>query len=140
MPESLLKRLLQYIGAGAIIIVFSIFLMIFFRTWQYCLGFLIALYIIYLGLDIAWGFYDGKIICSKMVCIKATVLPGKKRLFIIMRDLNAKDVDINNTHKFYIASSKKNISLITPQTIMEVYYRPDNPMEMVAWNILGSEI
>lgn len=138
LPEVMQRRFLGQITAAAIIAILTLFLLFYFRTWQYCIGLLIALYIAYLAMDLVWNYHNGKIECRTMICVKSQHLIRQGRVFVIMRDVESTESTMNNTKQFYIATNKKNAALITPQTVMTVYYRPDNPLEIVAWEIVGN--
>ena len=138
LPQVVMQRFLGQIGAALVIVLLTIFLLFYFRTWQFCIGFLIALYIAYLAMDVVWSYNKGAIECRRMVCIKAQHLIRKNRVFVIMRDEGSTESTKNKTMLFYIATSKKNAALITPQTVMDIYYRPDNPLEVTAWEIVGN--
>lgn len=55
VPQVVMQRFLGQIGAALVIVLLTIFLLFYFRTWQFCIGFLIALYIAYLAMDVVWS-------------------------------------------------------------------------------------
>lgn len=138
LPEAMMRRFFGQFIAVLLIVALTVFLMIHFKTWRYCIGFLIALYIAYLAMDMVWGYQKGKIECRRMVCIKSQYIPVKERLFIIMRDEGSTESTKENTRQFYLSTTRKNAALITPQTVLDVYFRPDNPLEITAWEIVGN--
>ena len=139
LPEVMIRRFFGQIAAAALIVVFTVFLLIHFKVWQYCIGLLIALYLAYMAMDMVWNYNKGKIECKRMICIKSQHFIRKSRVFVIMQDVDAKENTRDNTRQFYIATSKKNAALITPHTIMDIYFRPDNPLEVIAWEIVGNQ-
>ena len=71
LPRPLQVRFLKHIGTAIAMLVLTVFMVIYFQTWSYGICSLISLYIAYLGCDIVWSSQSEKIICRKMVCVKA---------------------------------------------------------------------
>ena len=138
LPEVMQRRFLGQMVAAVAITILTIVLMIFYRTWQFCVGFLIGLYVLYMAMDLIWSFYKGVVVCKRMVCIKAKKLLKRGRVFVIMQDWGSKDATNHNTKQFYIVANKEDAELITPQTVMDIYYREDHPLEATAWEIVGN--
>jgi len=142
LPPALNKCYLKNMGTAFLMCAITVFMMLYFKSWAYSIGLLISVYIVYLGLDIVWAYHSGKLICKPMVCIKASKLHKQERLFVIMREVNSEKPDANdfptkqNTHEFYVSGNKKDLGLITPGTILNVYYRPRKLLEMTAWEIV----
>lgn len=136
-PVPLQRRFFKQLLASIAIALITIIFMICLRFWGCCVGLLIGLYVAYLGFDVIWGYADGKIICRKMVCIKAhRPLLKRERLVLIMRLAEGEPEDGEPIKKFYLPASKQEIALITLNTVMQIYYRPTNQLEIVAWEIV----
>lgn len=135
-PLPLQKRFLKHMLASAAIAVITVVLMIYFRSWGYCIGMILGLYVAYVGFDVIWAYHDGKIISRKMVCIKAQRMPNRERVYLVMRLAEGEPEDDEPIKKFYLAATKQEIAMITPNTVMQIYYRPNNYLEIVAWEIV----
>lgn len=137
LPAPLLKRFMKQIAGSLLMAVMTIVVMLFTKDWEYCWGFLFSLYIAYLGVSLVWKYREGKILCQSMACIKATRLT-KQRMFLILREMNPSPGATKTTHEFYIPASGKDLNLLTQNTIMDVYYDPSSPIEIIAWEITGN--
>lgn len=136
LPRPLQVRFLRHIGTAIAMLVLTVFMVIYFQTWSYSICSLISLYIAYLGCDIVWSSQSEKIICRKMVCVKANKVLKQDRLYAIMRELDDTIPEQDAVHRFYFVGPKKELALITPNTILNVYFRPDTQLEVVAWEII----
>lgn len=136
LPAILQARFVKHIMVALLMIAVTVFLIIYFNSWSYCIGLLIAVYIAYLGFDTVWAYQSGKLICKTMICIKANKLLKQDRLYAIMRETGSELPPEKITHQFYISGSKRDLELITPNTVLNVYYRPKNTLEITAWEII----
>lgn len=136
MPSVLHKRFMKQLAGSAAMAILTLVLLVTTKEWAYCWGFLFSVYLAYLGLSLVWDYGEKKIICKPMVCIKASRV-SKERMYLILRDLDAPMMAENVTHQFYIPASKTELNLITTNTILNVYYDPRSPIEMVGWEIIG---
>lgn len=135
-PSVLQQRFLKHQLTALAVAALTIILMIYFKTLTYCVGFLIALYVAYLGLSIIWDYGEEKIVSRRMVCIKAQRRLNQERMCLILRLADGEPQDGEPVRKFYISAPKKEISLLTPNTVMEIYFRKDRPTELLAWEIV----
>lgn len=136
LPAPLFQRFLKQFVVSLMIAVISIVLAFYTKQVMYCWGLMFSLYLAYLALSLVWNYYDKKIVCKEMVCIKAAK-HLKQRIFLILREMDA-DEQNPVTHHFYIPASSKDLALITPNTIMRVYYDPKSPVELLGWEIIGN--
>lgn len=134
-PAILQRRFLKHCAVTLLICLFTILMAFYFHSWGYCIGFIIALYIGYLGCDLIYSFHSGKLICKTMVCIKVN-RKGKERIDIIARELEIEEPAKNTTHQFYVSGAKKELEMLTLNTVIAAYYRPNSPAELVAWEVL----
>lgn len=137
LPAPLLQRFLKQLFAGLLIAAITIVLACYTKQVMYCWGLMFTLYLTYLAMSLVWNYYEGKIVCSEMVCIKATKFLNK-RILLILREVEADPQVTNATHQFYIPATSKDLALISPNTIMRVYYAPSSPLELIGWEIIGN--
>lgn len=136
LPQALQKRFIKQMVTSILVFFIAILCMVFFKQWVYCIGLLIALYLAYVGCDLVWGFYSGKILCYRMVCIKASKKLFQDGMDIIMREIG-ETIDVERAvHKFYLPVTKRDAGLISENTIMNIYIRPENPTQVQAWEII----
>lgn len=135
-PPVLQRKFLKHQLTALAVAALTIILLVYFNTWAYCVGFLIALYVAYLGLTIIWDYGEEKIVSRRMVCIKAQRLLNQERMYLILRMVDGEPQDEEQVKKFYISAAKKELSLLTPNTVMEIYFRKDRPTELLAWEIV----
>lgn len=138
LPKPLMERCIGQFFAALLVTVLSVVFMLYFKTFQFCIGFLIALYLAYIAMSIMWKCTEGKIECCRMVCIKAQRKLRVGRVSVIMKDEKADEFTNENTRKYDIVTSGKKAALITAQTVMDLYINPDNPTEVIAWEIVGN--
>lgn len=138
LPQALQKRFMMQMGASIVVLFLTILSLVFFKQWGYCVGLLIALYLAYIGLDLVWGYYGGKIQCYRMVCIKATKIT-KEHMRLVMKELDTDLDDEQATHKYELPVAKKDSALITEHTIMNIYIRLSEPTRIQAWEIIGTD-
>lgn len=136
LPSVLFKRFMKQMAGSVTLALLTIILLVTTKEWEYCWGFLFSLYLAHLGFSLVWSHAEQKIICKPMVCIKATRL-SKQRMYLILRELDAPMMAENVTHQFYIPASEKDLSLISTNTILNVFYDPRSPVEMIGWEIIG---
>lgn len=137
LPSALKKRFFTQMAVCVAMAIIISIMALWFQKIQFCVGYLFVLYIAYLGLDIVWAFNDGKIVRQQMVCIKATKRLRQDCVRVILQETDTNKSAEERMHEFRIAATKKNLVLITENTILDVYYRPDTPMEVTAWEIIG---
>lgn len=137
MPVALQNRFYKQSGIALASVVLVSVIMAYFREWHYCIGYLIAVYLFYLALDIVWKYEAGMILRKRMIVVKATRLGGTS-FYVQMRELNT---DLNSDiqmYKFYMSVSKRDINCITQDTVMEIFFNPRNPLEIIAWEVIGN--
>lgn len=136
LPPVLFKRFMKQLAGSIALAIFTVVLLVTTKELEYCWGFLFSIYLAYLGFSLVWDHAEEKIVCKPMVCIKTTRL-SKQRMYLILRDLDAPMTAKNAIHQFYVPASKMDLNLITPNTILNVYYDPRSPIEMTGWEIIG---
>ena len=86
---------------------------------------------------IVWDYASGKLICKRMVCIQASrILKNKEQLYLIMKEIDAAAGDESKIHKYFLSVSKRESKMFTPNVVINAYIRPDNPHELVVWEIV----
>lgn len=136
LPLALQKRVVKQFVSCILIVFLTVLCLLIYKHRGYCIGFLIALYLAYLGCDLIWSYYSGKIQCHRMVCIKASRALGQEHVDLVMRELE-EGVDAEQAiHKFYLPVSKKDAKMITENTVMHIYLRADQPARIQAWEII----
>lgn len=134
LPKVLQMRFFKQIGASLMIMAMTIVMMVYFRTWQYCIGFLFALYVAYNGFLIVWDLSDEKIVCRRMRIIKCgNVVLNKERRSIVAKEI---DTEEETLHSFQLSVNKNNSDLLDSNVILSVYFRPDRPNEVIEWEII----
>lgn len=137
MPDPLQTRFLKLIAATAITCILSITLMIVLKTPFLILGLALAVILAALAMDIVWSYEKGKFICQKVVIIKANYFLKKNQLHLIVRECNAENQE--TIHQFFIGGQKNELSLLTPNTVLNIYYKSNDKTNLVAWEILDYE-
>lgn len=137
LSVALKKKFLAYMAVCILVAAIAVSMMIVFKDLRFSIGFLIALYIAYMGMDIVWSAYGGKIIQQQMVCLKTTKHPILNCLEVIFQEIGTEKTAEESIHSFYIPNTKKNKLMFTQSTVMDIFYRPDTPSEITAWAILG---
>lgn len=133
MPLPIQKRFAKQAFAAVLFVLGTVILCAAFHTVDFLPGIFIALFLAILAADTVRKYKCGEIVCEQMVCIKATRLPGSERMYVIMREIEGKNTGEDAVHKYYLPITKKDIRLITPGMIFNVYYSKTNTHEMVAW-------
>lgn len=139
LPQVVQQRFMKQMAASLVILLLTLILAAYFRSWEYSVGLLISLYFAYMGFDIVWSHSSGKLVCKRVLCVKASkVLGSSEQLQTIMRDVDAEVGAEDSMYHFSISTSKTNAAMITEGTLLDVYYRVDRPAELIAWNIIGN--
>lgn len=138
LPAVMQKRFIKQMGIGIVLAAFMTLIIIKLKHPTYILGYLAVLYVVYTGFDLVWKYHDGKIICKKMVCITANASIKKDRIDAMFQELDETTAPENATHRFKFGVSKQDIRMISEGTVMNIYYRPDVPLSVIAWEIVGN--
>lgn len=141
LPGPLMQKVIKLIGAAAAFVLLVVILVITTKLPQAAWGVFFGVFLMYQALSLVWKYFEGKIICKSMVCIKATKI-GKERMHLILREMETDTFGASKIHKFYLAGSKNAQAMITQNTIMDIYYDPRQATqiagEIVAWEITGN--
>lgn len=138
LPHPLLTKFVKYVFCAIAFFVIVLILIFLTKEVQYLWGLLFPLYFGYMAMSLVWDWAEQKIICRSMICVKATKKHGD-RMLLILRDADAPSDDVDAIHKFHIPATKQDISTITEDTILTVYYNPRNLGELIAWEITGNK-
>jgi len=129
----------QMVAAFAICLMTIIFIA-HFKSWEYSLGFLIALYVAYIGFDVVWKYSEGRVVCKRMKCVKAMTLPKVERLIVMMKELvSDESAEPPSVREYYIPISNKQKRLFTEGAICDIYYNESSPGEILAWEVVDYE-
>ena len=138
LPHPLMTQVLKRFSTAATTALVVTIAWIMLKDWHYAIGYAIALFAAYVGMDIIWKYGDGKILQSRMVICKAT--KGlKNQVHIILRDAAATDLlkaDIE-TYSFSLEIPARKRSMISPGTVMDIYISESSPNTILAYEILG---
>lgn len=133
LPPVFKTRFIKQAGVTVLFFVGSAVLAIAFRSANYLVGILMGLFILYLAVDTVRNYNRGDIVKEQMLCIKAVHMPGSRRVYAIMREIDGKNTPENAVHHYNIPSSKKDVKVLTQNMIFNIYYRKNNPADLVAW-------
>lgn len=136
LPQAIQKRFVKQIGASFLIVILTIILLVYFKEWGYCFGFIIALYIAFLGFNIVWNYQSGKIVCKPMICVKAITVPGVERIYVIMKETEPEEGNQKVIHEYYIPVSAKDKKIFTTNTVINICYNTNSPLEVLAWEVI----
>lgn len=131
------KFLLRMLGAVGVLAISAILSVVLHST-NYLLGLLIALYLLYLSMDIVWSYAGGKTSARKIIIIRASRLLGSNHIKIVGRDLDMPEGSEESIVKFNLRTNKRDSSLLTANTVMLIYCTATS-VEPVAWEIIGLE-
>jgi hypothetical protein len=138
LPEAVKKRFIKQICVALLLAVVLTLIIIIMKEPQLCVGYLFVAYIAYLGLDIVWSFHNGKIICQRMLCVKATRFLKKEQVKVLCREIETDKAPEDAMHTFYVSAGKQDIAQMTPGTVLTAYYKQGTTEELIAWTIIGS--
>ena len=136
MPAILQSKFVKYVLVAFGLVILSVAMVFYFKSWTYSAGLLGSLFVLYLGMDLVWSFHSGKLICKKMICIKVTKIPKQERLIVYMKDLDPTVSPKEAIHQFYAIGAKRELKMFETNTVMNIYYRPSNPLEISAWEVI----
>ncbi len=140
LPQPIQVRLLKQLFGVFLISLVTIICIAVFRAWEYSIGFLLAGYIDWIGINLLQRLMQGKIVCKPMVCIKAKkTLLNKDKIMVVLREQEAEPGDEKAIHKYCLSALDKTAALISEHTILNVYYDIDDPENLVAWILTGEE-
>lgn len=135
-PPMLQRRVVVNIGVAIIFAVATIILAVAFKTPGFLVGLLIALYIGYLGIDILVGCRNGTIRSEKMVIVKASRIMLTKMVNLVLREANGTEED-GKRHGTRLEVTRGDINMLTTGTVLNVCFRGDGEIEILAWEIYG---
>lgn len=139
LPAVLQKEVLKRIGGAAILLISTVIVLITTKEWLNCFGFLFALFLAYLGIDIIQKFKNGKIMVARMVVSKARKWRKSGRIHVILRDASITDITTQEvqTYSCQISASLKDRFYITSGTVLNIYVSESSPNAVLAYEILG---
>ena len=89
-------------------------------------------------MDIVWSYYDGKLICQRMICVKANKhIVFRDCIEVLCQETDESKPMEARMHQFYVSGSKKNKVIFTEGTVLDIYYKPSTPADITAWTVLG---
>lgn len=138
LPLALQKRFLKQMFGAVCVAALTVVLLFYYKRWEISFGFLLALFIIWMGFDTNWRYQRGDIVCKQMICIKATRILKQDRIYAVLQELNYEGNPENATHHYYIPTSKKEAALIDSHVILNCYVAKNNTAELITWEIIGN--
>ena len=137
VPPALQRRVMKQYGGAAIVAVFTIICMVMLQSWGYMIGFLFSGYLAWIGKDMVRRWYNGEIICRKVVCLKVQKVPlMKNKLIVVLRDIDAEIGDENAIRNYYVPTSSKEAAQFSERVIMNIYVEAGRHSELLAWQIV----
>lgn len=133
-PPMLQKRIVVNVGMAFLIAAVSIILAVVSKSQGLLVGVLIAAYIGYLGIDILVGWRNGTIRNEKMVIVKSSRVLLTKKVNLILREVDETEGD-GKRHEAHIEVSRDDINMLTTGTVLNVCFREEGVMEVLAWEI-----
>lgn len=137
LPAPLKAQVLKFFGLSVAALLGTISLVVILQDLRCCTGLLLVCYLFYSGAVIMNDYFNGTIICKKMKCIGTTRFIDETT-YVIMRECGTEEDSEEGIHKFVLSTSKKMARLFKTGFIMNVYFRPNAAMVMVAWELIGS--
>lgn len=137
LPPALRQRVLkQYFGA-ALVALFAILSMIIMQSWEFAIGFLISVYLVWLGSNMIRKWQQGKIVCKRVMCLKAQKIPlMKNKLIVVLKDLDAAAGDEKGVYNFYVPTSSRAAAQFSEKIVLHIYIEAENPVELLAWQAI----
>lgn len=138
LPATLKRKFLGFAFAGLLVGVVVIAMLLYFGDPRIFVGLLALVYLAYLALDIVWAYTEGKIRQRQLLCFNAVKHPVLNCLHVYFQEYGAEKLSEDAVFEFYIPNTKKNRQLFTKGTVIEAFFRPDTPYELMAWSVLGT--
>ena len=141
LPRVLMTEVVKRIGTALLVAFATLLMVIISKDWMYAAGFVLALLVGYLGLDIIWKFSKGKILVARMLVCKSTrAIRYRNKYHVILRDATIEDVsgvNVDDTFRYDIVVSPRDNGNITSGTILDIYIAENAPNSILAYEILG---
>ncbi len=138
LPGALRKQFAKQTMCALIISVLTVILMICGKNWKFCVGFLCAMYFVYMDVQLVQRWHKGKILCKRCKCIKANKIPlSRKQLLIVLKEIDVPDTSSDGLHTFAIAITPKMEALLTKDTILDIYYDVESDTQLLGWELVG---
>ena len=137
LPTVLQKRILKQLFSCAVIVVLSLFLTIYFKSWTFIFGFVISLYLAHEGFDILYRYHDRSLIGKTMIVLKAAPPLGKQNhTLVCLREIDVGGSKFGDTYSLRLYGKREDQQLITANTILNIFLNPSNPADVIAWEIV----
>ena len=144
LPRVLLLEVLKRVGTFFVTLLLTIFMLCIEQDWMYCIGFVISLCVLYLSLDIVIKYRNGQIYVARMIVSKTQKnWRRKSRIRTILRSANIKDVtsqEIVETYQYDLPVTLRNKGMITPGTVLDIYFYESSPHTILAYEVLGETL
>lgn len=140
LPPTLMTQTLKRFGSAALMVALITIMALLAKDWHYCLGYIVALFAAYSGMDIIWKYGEGKIHAVRMVLCKAyRQVLRKNQIVIILRDASVSNLTTQEfeTYKYSIEVPAREQPMLTPGTVLNVYICETAPNNILAYEILG---
>lgn len=140
MPDPLRKKVFTQVCSAICVFGVTVLAIVYTNDMMCCVGFLLSLVVLYIGLDIVWKWSERKIEYFRARVYKAKT-HGNGMVRIMVRDATISDADIPTTDfqtfTYSIPVTRKMKGLITEGTILDIYLNPANPNVVITYEIIG---
>lgn len=129
LPDALSRFVFKMALLAFIILIATVASVIVFKSWEFCLMLLLCVYLAHEAFSVVRDYYDGTLVCVRMICINAKAARFRKNnVTVNFRE----DSDAGRSYQFRVAG-KSSLDEFIPGGSYDVYFRPVNPTVLIAF-------
>lgn len=138
MPKMLQQGVVNRFLTGGTAALLGVIAITITREWNYAAAFVLAIIACGTGFDILWKVSHHKVIVARAYICKAKRGHKLRQVQVILRSADVENVrkDDYETFTFNISVQRNDLDLLTPGTLINIYYSVTAPDAILAYEIL----